>query len=166
MQRMRDRLGVSLLLWSVLSTGVCHNSRRASITMKPVPMFLSALLLGPPVALCAASNDVLWIEAEDYSQQRGSRAAHFAMTSAWGGACVDNDWGSREGDFLRYRLELPTEFPTLCVTLRYARQTAGESVVRVTLDGDAHQSAIVKLPATASPTTRRMRRRPGSGRTN
>ncbi|HUT92290.1 MAG TPA: hypothetical protein VMY37_22540 [Thermoguttaceae bacterium] len=110
-------------------------------------MFLGALLLVPPAALYAASNEVLWIEAEDYSEQRGSRAAHFAVTSAWGGACVDNDWGGREGDFLRYRPELPTEFPALHVTLRYARQTAGGSVVRVTLDGDTHQSAIVTLPA-------------------
>jgi hypothetical protein len=116
--------------------------------MKPVSLFLSALLLVPPAALDAAGNDVLWIEAEDYCEQRGSRAARYAMTTAWGGACVDNDWGGREGDLLRYHVGLPTDFPTLHVTLRYARQTAGASVVRVTLDGDTHQSAIVKLPST------------------
>ena len=68
--------------------------------MKPVSMFLSALLLVSLPAPYAASDDVLWIEA----------------------------------------LELPAELPALHVTLRYARQTAGESVVRVTLDGGTHHS--------------------------
>jgi hypothetical protein len=90
----------------------------------------------------------VWIEAEHYAAQHGSGAKEFAMPSASGGACVDHGWGGREGDFLRYQLELGADFPALHVTLRYARQMAGDSVIRLTLDGDTNKSAVVKLPAT------------------
>jgi len=116
--------------------------------MKARTIAIALLLLLSPVGLHAASHDVLWIEAEQYAEQRGSRAAQFAMPGASGGACVDNDWGGREGDFLRYKLDLPADLSALHVTLRYARQTPGESLVRVTLAGDADQSATAKLPAT------------------
>ena len=70
------------------------------------------------------------------------------MPSASGGACVANGWGGQEGDFLRYKLELPVDFPALHLTLRYAREMAGDAMIRVTLDGDAGRSTLVKLPCT------------------
>ena len=107
------------------------------------------MLAGSSV-LCGAREPqpVQWIEAEHYAEQRGSGAANFVMPSASGGACVDNGWGGKEGDFLRYKLELATDFPALHVTLGYAREPAADSVVRVTLDGDTNSSALVKLPST------------------
>ena len=91
---------------------------------------------------------IQWVEAEHYAAQRGSSAASYKMPGASGGACVDNGWGGQKGDFLRYKLQLPVDYPAFHVTLRYAREMAGDAVVRVTLDGDAGKSAIVKLPCT------------------
>lgn len=113
--------------------------------------FPGVLLLAPLAVLPvgeATDQKVQWLEAENYAEQRGSGAAHFEMPSAWGGACVNHGWGSKEGDFLRYPLILPGDFPTLHLTFRYARQTAGDARVRVTLDGDPQKSALVKLPST------------------
>jgi hypothetical protein len=57
------------------------------------------------------------MEAEVYQSQRGSTAPKFAMPTASGGACVDNDWGGQTGHFLRYTLELSSDYPALHVTL-------------------------------------------------
>ncbi len=135
--------------------------------MKPVRMFFAALIFAMPGAVQAAvpiqtgppqlpplqeravdHSKVFWFEAEDYSEQRGSLAAKFDMPSASGHACVDNDWGGRKGDFLRFKLKLPAEYHPLHVALRYARQTAGESLVRVTIDGKDDLSGTVILPST------------------
>jgi len=119
--------------------------------MKSSLLVLAALLLVPPAplaALHAADNEVLWIEAEHYAVQHGSRAANFTMPSASDGACVDDGWGGQEGHLLRYKLELATDFPKLHVTLRYGREMTGDAMVRVTLDGDTNKSALVKLPST------------------
>lgn len=112
--------------------------------------FTAALLLSSLAALHAADNRIVWREAENYSAQSGSDAASFPMPTASGGACMDNGWGGKEGHFLRYSFELAADFPSLHVTLHYARETAGESVVRVTLDGDINKSALVKLPTTGN----------------
>ncbi|MBM4089247.1 MAG: hypothetical protein FJ276_07430 [Planctomycetes bacterium] len=116
--------------------------------MRHYVVTLMAALLTPLIARHNAGNDVLWIEAEQHVEQRGALAAQHAMSTASGGACVNDGWGGREGDILRYKFELPAEFRSLCVTLRYARQTVGESRVRVMLDEDADRSTIVTLPAT------------------
>ena len=96
----------------------------------------------------ATGREIQWIEAEHYAEQRGSGAAQFAMPGASGGACVDNGWGGSEGDFLRYKLDLATDCPALHVTLAYAREPAGDSILRITLDGDTNRSALVKLHPT------------------
>lgn len=111
---------------------------------------LLAVLFAGPAAVQADSSQIVWIEAESYAAQSGSDAPSFSMPSASGGACVDNGWGGQEGHFLQYKLELATDFPTLHVTLRYARETAGESAVRITLDGNSDPSVVVKLPSTGN----------------
>ncbi len=90
----------------------------------------------------------LWIEAETYAEQRGSTAPKYPMKDASGGFIVDNDWGGRAADFLRYRIELPADLPRLHVTLRYARAMAGDAVVRLVLDRDAAGAAELRLPST------------------
>jgi len=116
--------------------------------MKRGIAIVGALLLAPGAVLPADDSRVVWIEAEHYVAQDGSQAAKFAMPGASGGACVDHGWGGQEGHFVRYNLGLPGDSPALYLTLRYARQTAGDAVVRVTLDGDAMKSALMKLPST------------------
>ncbi len=118
-----------------------------------LPRLASAavLVLGVASQLGSAgepSRCVSWIEAENYEAQRGSTAVKFDMSTASGGACVDNGWGGQAGHFLRYKLELASDFPALHVTLRYARETAGESAVSVTIDGDTNTTRIIKLPST------------------
>ncbi len=93
---------------------------------------------------------IIWIEAEGYRAQSGSSAPSCSMPSASGGACVDNDWGGRKGDYLAYAFELTVAIPTLHVMLRYARETGGESSVQLTLDGNEKQSAIARLPSTGN----------------
>ena len=90
----------------------------------------------------------LWVESEAYTEQRGSTAPKYAMQGASGGFIVDNDWGGRATDFLRYRVELPADVPKLHVTLRYARAMAGDAVVRLVLDGDAAHAVELRLPST------------------
>jgi len=85
---------------------------------KAASLSLATLLLAPLATLHAVDNEVLWIEAEHYAAQHGSRGANFAMLSASGGTCVDDGWGGREGDFLRFKLELAAEFPSSHVTLK------------------------------------------------
>lgn len=110
---------------------------------------LSVLLIASRAALPAAEAPaVAWVEAERYAEQRGSTAAAYALPAASGGACVDNDWGGQAGHFLRYPLAFADAMPALHVTLRYARATAGDAVVRVTLDGDTNHAATVRLPST------------------
>jgi len=115
-----------------------------------LPVVVAGVMLAQPAALPADSGPVVWIEAESYQVQRGSSAPSFAMPSAAGGSCVDNGWGGRTDDFLQFKFELTADFPTLYVTLRYAREPAGEAAVRVTLDGSRDQSAVIKLPSTGS----------------
>ncbi|MBM4034751.1 MAG: hypothetical protein FJ291_23655 [Planctomycetes bacterium] len=90
----------------------------------------------------------LWVEAEAYAEQSGSTAPKYAMKGASGGLIVDNDWGGRATDFLRYRIELPADIPRLHLALRYARAMAGEAVVRLVLDGDAARAVALSLPST------------------
>jgi len=90
----------------------------------------------------------LWVEAEDYVAQKGSTAARYAMAGASGGFIVDNDWGGRATDFLRYRIELPSSMPKLYVALRYARAMRGPSVVQLVLDADPKRPVTVRLPST------------------
>jgi hypothetical protein len=70
------------------------------------------------------------------------------MATASGGACVDNGWGGSLGDYLRYNVALPVDFPQTYVTLRYARQTAGNSLIRIQIDGNATNTVLVQLPST------------------
>jgi hypothetical protein len=116
-----------------------------TMTYRPA---LAALLLAPVTALHGVGNGVLWIEAEHYVTQQGSRAERFTMPCASGGACVNHGWGGREGDFLRFRADLPAAFPAVYVMLCYAREPAGDSIVRVSLDGATNQSALLRLPST------------------
>ncbi|MCX6927322.1 MAG: hypothetical protein NT154_29570, partial [Verrucomicrobia bacterium] len=114
-----------------------------------LPVCMFAVLGGSSLCLGAQEpQPVQWFEAEHYIEQRGSGASKFEMLNASGGACVDNDWGGKEGDFLRYKLELTSSVPALHITLNYAREPAADSVVRVTLDGDTNKSALVKLCST------------------
>ena len=94
------------------------------------------------------TTSMQWFEAENYASQSGSTAAKFDMPTASGGACVDHGWGGQTGHFLRYKLELASDFPVLYVTLRYARELAGDSMVGVTLDGETNQTRILQLPST------------------
>ena len=55
---------------------------------------------------------------------------------ASGGRIVDNDWGRRTTDFLRYKVELPAGHAKVFVALRYARAMSGDAVVDVTDNGD------------------------------
>jgi hypothetical protein len=114
---------------------------------------ISSALLGLSVAIAvqaAEASGTDWLEAENYESQHGSTSATFIMPSASGGACVANNWGAKTGHFLRYRTELESDFAALYVTLRYARETAGDAVVSVTVDGDATSTAIIKLPSTGN----------------
>jgi hypothetical protein len=111
---------------------------------------LGVLLAAPLSAWSADQPPVLWIEAESYGEQRGSTEPKFAMQSASDGACVDHGWGGRADHFLGYRFELPTDYQALHVTLRYARETAGDARVRVTLDGDHRLAADATLPSTGN----------------
>jgi hypothetical protein len=90
----------------------------------------------------------LWIEAEDYAAQEGSRAPRFLMPTASGGACVDNDWGGGSKHFLRYDVELADDAAQLFVTLRYARETPGDAAVAVVVDGRQEHTRVARLPAT------------------
>jgi hypothetical protein len=90
----------------------------------------------------------LWIEAEDYAAQEGSRAPRFLMPTASGGACVDNDWGGGSKHFLRYDVELADDAARLFVTLRYARETPGDATVAVVVDGRQEHTRVARLPST------------------
>ena len=116
--------------------------------MRTSRLVFAVLLLVPLAALHAAEKKAVWVEAEDYAAQHGSRAEKFIMPSASGGACVDNDWGGQAGHFLRYDVELAEAADPLLVTVRYARQTPGAALVRIQLDGDRGPSAVVQLPST------------------
>jgi len=104
--------------------------------------------LGSVASAGEPSSPMSWIEAENYESQGGSTAPQFNMSTASGGACVDNGWGGQTGHFLRYKLELASDFPALHVTLRYAREMAGDSAVSVTMDGDTKLTKIVQFPPT------------------
>ena len=100
----------------------------------------------------AAKQGAIWVESESYAAQRGSQAASYEMKGASAGRIVDNDWGGREGDFLRYRVTLPADWPKVLITIRYARALAGSAVVRLTLDpnqpGAGKRAALLHLPDT------------------
>lgn len=113
---------------------------------RPVPLLL--FLTGVLAAQAGAAGLVRWVEAESFDAQVGSSAAQFEMPTASGGACVDHGWGGRAGHFLRYRVQVDEDVPTLHVTLRYARELAGDSVVSVTLDGDTNTVRLIRLPST------------------
>lgn len=93
-----------------------------------------------------ASDAPLWIEAEAYAAQSGSTAQNYAMENASGGAIVDNDWGGRQGDFLRYNIALPRAFPQVHIALRYARAMSGDALVQLCWNGK--QVATLPLPQT------------------
>jgi len=101
---------------------------------------------------CAASvragEGRLWVEAEDYAEGRGSQAAFYAMAGASGGKIVDNDWGGRATDLLRYKVKLPADVARLHITLRYARAMRGDAVVLLQLDGKPDPPVRVTLPPT------------------
>ena len=63
-----------------------------------------ATLLVSSVGQIGLASPVQWIEAEHYESQHGSTASRFTMSTASGGACVDNGWGGQEDHFLRYKL--------------------------------------------------------------
>jgi hypothetical protein len=109
----------------------------------------AAMLMGPAVFRSSAAQPLkLWIEAEDYVEQRGSQAAKFAMAGASGGFVVDNDWGGRATDYLRYRVALPADVSKLHLGLWHARAMSGDSVLRLVLDGDRKRQVEVRLPPT------------------
>jgi hypothetical protein len=87
----------------------------------------------------------LWIEAESYAEQRGSTASFYAMPGASGGRIVDNSWGARAGDFLRYGFELPRDVAALHVALKCARAMGGGAGVELQV-GDARVRG--EVPAT------------------
>lgn len=115
---------------------------------RTLALFLA--LVSPGVALGAAADPpaIVWVEAERYEAQQGSRAARYTMPAASGGAIVDNDWGGRAGDFLRYAFEWPDAAAPRYLTLRYARETRGAARVGVRLDGNAAPAVVVTLPST------------------
>ncbi|MHC4249236.1 MAG: hypothetical protein ACYS9X_08930, partial [Planctomycetota bacterium] len=103
--------------------------RRGTITALAMLVVLAAPALGgEPLKL--------WIEAESYAEQRGSTARSYSMPGASGGRIVDNSWGGRAGDFLRYDFELPRDVAALHVTLKCARATRGPAAIELQL-GDA-----------------------------
>jgi hypothetical protein len=119
--------------------------------MRPLASSLLLLLPAFVTAAPAAANSgaaLRWIEAENYAVQFGSTAPRFNMTSASGGACVDNNWGAQPDHFLRYSLDLAADFPSLHLTLRYAREMAGDARLSVTLDGRTNSTRLITLPST------------------
>ena len=96
---------------------------------------LAMALLLACVRVEAGAKRPVWVEAESYGAQQGSQARFYAMPGASGGRIVDNDWGGRATDFLRYKVALPTDAAKLHITLRYARAMPGPSVVLLQLDG-------------------------------
>ncbi|MHC5058072.1 MAG: HzsA-related protein [Planctomycetota bacterium] len=92
--------------------------RRGAITVLAMLVMLAAPALG-------GEPFKLWIEAESYAEQRGSTARSYSMPGASDGRIVDNSWGGRAGDFLRYDFELPRDVAALHVTLKCARATGG-----------------------------------------
>jgi len=112
---------------------------------------IAAIVLSAAASCPAApprKAGTLWIEAEAYTAQAGSTAPKYLMPGASGGAIVDNNWGGGKGHFLRYDLALPADLAKLCVTLRYARATAGEALVKLILDGRGDRGVTVRLPST------------------
>ena len=96
-------------------------------------------------SLCSAGDGGIRIEAESYSEQQGSTAAFYAMPNASGGKVVDNSWGGKAGDFLRYVIELPRDFPVVFVTFTVARRSLGDAEMAVQLD---HQTVQLRAPCT------------------
>ena len=90
----------------------------------------------------------LWVEAEAYVSQTGSSAPRYNMAAASDGACVDNGWGGKEGHSLCYQVDLPEALDPLFVTVRYARESAGDASVKVILDGDPQRAVTLALPST------------------
>ena len=121
--------------------------RRLTLSLLAVAMACAGSLVAI-VAQAGPTSPMLWLEAEHYESQSGSTAPRFDMPTASGGACVDNGWGGQAGHFLRYKVELTTDFSALHVTLRYARETAGDAAVSVTMDGDTNAARIVRLLST------------------
>jgi len=103
----------------------------------------------------------LWIEAEDYAAQEGSRAPRFLMPTASGGACVDNDWGGGSKHFLRYDVELADDAAQLFVTQLRQVETALQvreqrAVGRMNLKGKGKtRKATSRKPRTRPAATRR-----------
>ncbi len=74
-------------------------------------------------ALSASSNAATLIEAETAcatKQMRGGEGTPDRKLTAWGGACLGNDWGMKSGDWAQYPVEAPGDAAVL--HLRYARQ--------------------------------------------
>jgi hypothetical protein len=135
----------------------------------PHPNSVAPPRLAAPIA---DASPVQWLEAENYESQRGSASGKFTMppssggvcikretpvcphcsatSAASGGACVPYDWGAKRGDFLRYKVELESDFVELHVTLRYAREAEGEAHLSVALVGDAASTRNLKLPSTGN----------------
>lgn len=107
-----------------------------------------AALVALLAAGLAAGEVQLWTEAEAYTEQAGSTAPRYAMPGASGGFIVDNDWGGRESDFLRYRVTVPALPERVWITFRYARAMAGDAVVLVQFEGQPGPPGRLALPET------------------
>jgi len=121
--------------------------------MRQRPIGIAATVLAAACAVSPAADEPAeglrrWVEAEQYAAQQGSRAPYYSMRGASGGRIVDNDWGGRATDWLRYRFELPAGAARLHVTLRYARAHASEAAVTLVLDGETKRAVTVRLPST------------------
>lgn len=74
------------------------------------------------------------IEAENPTTQQGSHKRDFKMAAS-GGEVLGEDFGSAFGDFAEYQFALPARIAPANLTVRYARETTGASVLSVTVDG-------------------------------
>ncbi|RYG68830.1 hypothetical protein EON80_10905, partial [bacterium] len=92
------------------------------------------LLLGTIALPSQAQNPVVTLEAENPALQQGSHKRD-TKNGASGGEVLGEDFGSVFGDFAQYDFNLAAPVSPAKLTLRYAREAAGNALLAVTLDG-------------------------------
>jgi len=107
---------------------------------------LVAIAVSCPTA-AEASPQALWIEAEAYCMQGGSRGAD-EPPFASDGRCLGSNWGGRKDHFVIYRFRLDRPRDDAVLHIRYARQPADDSFFDVFCDKKLVAKSLA-FPSTA-----------------
>ncbi|NLF67840.1 MAG: hypothetical protein GX575_02170 [Candidatus Anammoximicrobium sp.] len=100
----------------------------------------------PAIISTARAAEVLWAEAEEYSDQHGSVGADRPPFGSRG-ACLGSNWGGAREHYAVYRFRLDRAWSDARVHLRYARREPGDALWLVNLDGKTVAERLV-LPST------------------